>query len=388
MLIRKAYKFRLEPDPEQREKLSQNAGCCRFVWNKALAHQKELLDREKRRYTYSELCSLLKSWKCDESTIWLKEADSQALQQSLKNLDRAFKNAFNPKLAARFPVFKKRGHRDSFCYPQRFAFRESHVYLPKIGWVEFRKSREMEGVPKNVTVSRRGKHWHFSVQVECEVEEPRHSSTAYVGIDMGISRFATLSHGGYFLGPHSFRKLEEKLAKVQRKLSRKVKYSNNWKKQRLQVQQVHSDIAHARWDYLHKVSTAISKNHVLVVMEDLQVSNMSKSAKGTVEKPGKHVKAKSGLNKSILDQGWYAFRQMLEYKMKWRGGELRLVPPQYTSQRCFQCGHTTRENRKKQDTFLCVSCGYSAHADLQASKNILAVGYTATACGDIKPIAA
>ena len=388
MLIRKAYKFRLDPDSDQCEQLSRNAGCCRFVWNKALALQKEVLEREHKRYSYTELCAFLKSWKSEESLAWLKEADSQALQQSLKNLDRAFKNAFNPKLAAQFPVFKKRGYRDSFCYPQRFQFRDSEVSLPKIGWVSFRQSRDIEGVPKNVTVSRKGRHWFFSVQVEVEVADPQPVSTSHTGIDLGVARFATLSSGQYFVGRHSFRKLEKKLAKEQRKLSRKVKFSSNWKKQQLKVQQVHIDIANARSDYLHKVSTTISKNHALVVMEDLQVSSMSRSAKGSIEEPGRGVKAKSGLNKSILDQGWFSFRQMLEYKLSWRGGELRLVPPQYTSQRCFQCGHTAKENRKKQDTFLCVSCGYSAHADLVASKNILAVGHAAAACGEIKRLAA
>jgi len=119
---------------------------------------------------------------------------------------------------------------------------------------------------------------------------------------------------------NAFRKNTVKLAKYQRGLSRKTKFSNNWKKQKQKITRLHQRIAHTRNDFLHKTSNIISKNHAMVVIEDLKVTNMSKSASGTIEAPGRCVKAKSGLNKSILDQGWGEFRRQLEYKQAWRGG--------------------------------------------------------------------
>jgi len=137
-----------------------------------------------------------------------------------------------------------------------------------------------------------------------------------------------------------------------------------------------------RRDYLHKVSNAISKNHAMIVIEDLQVSNMSKSAKGNSENPGRNVRAKSGLNRSILDQGWHKLRRQLEYKQFWCGGDIVAIPPQNTSRRCSACGHIAKENRTTQSKFLCVACGYTANADLNAAQNIRAAGHAVLACGE------
>jgi len=139
---------------------------------------------------------------------------------------------------------------------------------------------------------------------------------------------------------------------------------------------LHHHIANIRHDYLHKVTTTLSKNHAMIVVEDLKVANMSKSASGTIEKQGKNVKAKSGLNKSILDQGWSMLVGMIEYKQEWRGGLVVKVDPKYTSQTCSSCGHVAKENRLTQAEFSCVECGFSENADLNASRNILAVGHT------------
>lgn len=145
---------------------------------------------------------------------------------------------------------------------------------------------------------------------------------------------------------------------------------------------IHIGIADVRNDYLHKASTTISKNHAIVVLEDLRVRNMSKSAKGSLEAPGRNVRAKAGLNKAILDQGWAEFRRQMEYKQAWRGGTVIAVPPQYTSQTCPSCGSISRENRKTQAKFLCISCGFQSHADLVAANNILAAGLAVSACGE------
>lgn len=134
---------------------------------------------------------------------------------------------------------------------------------------------------------------------------------------------------------------------------------------------------------LHKVSTTISKSHAVVAMEGLKIKNMSASAKGTREQPGRNVRQKAGLNKSILDQGWYEFRRQLEYKQLWRGGEVRVVAPQHTSQRCSSCRYVSPDNRRSQSLFVCVACGHRENADINAAKNILAVGRAVSARGEL-----
>ncbi|WP_152068955.1 RNA-guided endonuclease InsQ/TnpB family protein, partial [Escherichia coli] len=202
-----------------------------------------------------------------------------------------------------------------------------------------------------------------------------------VGLDAGVAKLATLSDGTVFEPVNSFHKNQKKLARLQRQLSRKVKFSNNWQKQKRKIQQLHSRIANIRRDYLHKVTTIISKNHAVIVIEDLKVKHMSKSAAGTISQPGRNVRAKSGLNRSILDQGWYEMRRQLEYKQLWRGGQVLAVPPAYTSQRCACCSHTAKENRLSQSKFVCRACGYTANADVNGARNILAAGHAVLACG-------
>jgi putative transposase len=197
---------------------------------------------------------------------------------------------------------------------------------------------------------------------------------------MGIVRFATLSDGTVYPPLNIFKRYAASLGKAQQALSRKKKFSHNWKKAKAKVQRIHLRIANARRDYLHKSSTSISKNHAMVVVEDLQVSNMSQSAAGSVEQPGRNVKQKSGLNKAILDQGWAEFRRQLVYKMLWAGGLLLAVPPQNTSRICPSCGHVSAQNRQTQEVFACVGCGYSENADLVGAINVLRAGHARLAC--------
>lgn len=362
----------------------QFAGSCRFVWNRMLALQKQRLGGGEPILRYSKAALLLPEWKIE--LPWLKtDAHSQALQQTLKSLDRALMDAFDKSNQKRFPRFKKKGQRDSFCYPQGCKLDQSNdrIYLPKIGWVRYRNRRQVLGTIKNVTVSRSGDHWYISVQAEHEVESPVHPSTSAVGIDMGVARFATLSDGSFVAPLNSFRQHEQRLAREQRKLARKVKFSNNWKKQKQKITRLHQRIANVRADFLNKCSTTISKNHAVVYLEDLQVKNMSASSRGTVEQPGKNVNQKQGLNRSILDQGWSEFRRQLEYKQQWSGGMVIAVPPQNTSRTCPECGHVSADNRRTQAAFLCVNCGHSDNADLVAAKNILAAGHAVSACGEM-----
>lgn len=359
------------------------AGACRFVFNRALARQNENHEVGNKYIPYGKMASWLVEWKNATETQWLKDAQSQPLQQSLKDLERAYKNFFRKRAA--FPRFKKRGQNDAFRYPQgvKLDQENSRIFLPKLGWMRYRNSRQVTGVVKNVTVSQSCGKWYISIQTESEVSTPVHPSASMVGLDAGVAKLATLSDGTVFEPVNSFQKNQKTLARLQRQLSRKVKFSNNWQKQKRKIQRLHSCIANIRRDYLHKVTTTVSKNHAMIVIEDLKVSNMSKSAAGTVSQPGRNVRAKSGLNRSILDQGWYEMRRQLEYKQLWRGGQVLAVPPAYTSQRCACCGHTAKENRLSQSKFRCQVCGYTANADVNGARNILAAGHAVLACGEM-----
>lgn len=238
-------------------------------------------------------------------------------------------------------------------------------------------------MPKNVTVSCNGTHWYVSIQTEREVAEPVHASASAVGIDLGVARFAALSDGTFLDSPNAFKEYEQRLAFFQRRVARKKKFSANWRKAKAKVARLHRKIASLRSDLLHKASTTISKNHALVVMEDLRVVNMTASAKGTRENPGTNVHAKSGLNRRILDQGWGEFRRQLTYKLAWAGGALVLVDPRDTSRTCAACGHASAQNRQTQARFRCIACHHAANADTNAARNILArAGQARIACGD------
>lgn len=318
--------------------------------------------------------------------IFLQDAYTDNLQQKLKDLHAAWKRCFDKKLAAKAPVWKRKNEgRDSirFVNFEKYCRLENRrVKLPSgLGWVKFRQSQRVNGKIKNATISQLAGQWYISFQVEVETAEPNHTSTTIVGLDAGVTKLATLSDGTVYQPVNSFKASQRKLATLQRQLSRKVKFSSNWQKQKRKVQRLHSHIANIRRDYLHKVTSEISKNHAMIVIEDLKVSNMSKSAKGTAEQHGRNVKAKSGLNRSILDQGWYEMRRQLEYKQLWRGGQVLAVPPAYTSQRCACCGHTAKENRLSQSKFVCQACGYTANADVNGARNILAAGHVVLACG-------
>ena len=372
-----AFKYELMPTGEQEREMRQFAGSCRFVFNKALAMQSDNHEAGNKYIRYEELANLLPAWKSEFP--WLKEAPSQVLQHALKNLDRAFVNFFEKR--ADYPRFKKRGYGDSFRFPQGFKLDQanSRIFLPKLGYIRYWNSREVLGKVKNVTVSSRNGKWFVSIQTEREVEQPVAQGDA-VGIDLGVVRFATLSDGTVVPPFNIFKRYAADLRKAQQAMSRKKKYSNNWKKAKAKVQRIHVRIANARRDYLHKTSTTISQSHAMVVVEDLQVNNMSRSAAGSVEQPGQKVKQKSGLNKAILDQGWGEFRRQLEYKMLWIGGLFLAVPPQNTSRTCPGCGHVSGDNRLTQAEFVCVECGFAENADLVGAINVLRAGYARLAC--------
>ncbi|WIM81654.1 RNA-guided endonuclease InsQ/TnpB family protein [Gallibacterium anatis] len=372
MLLRKAFKFEIMPNGEQSRKIKQFCGCCRFVFNRALAWQNEQYQQDNnQKFSYSKIANLLPQWK--KELIWLKECHSQVLQQSLKDLEKAFKNFFQQR--ADFPKFKKKGVKESFRFPQgcKLEQQNSRIWLPKIGWVRYRNSREVIGEIKNVTVSQKCGCFFVSIQTEFESQIPIHKG-GEIGIDMGVIRFATLSNGKFFEPLNAFKTYKGKLAKLQKRLKNKVKFSQNWQKLKAKIAKLHHKIANCRKDFLHKISTQISKNHAMIYIEDLQVANMSKSAKGTAAQHGKNVATKSGLNRAILDQSWFEFRRQLDYKTQWQGGFLVAVPPQNSSRTCPCCGHISKENRQTQAHFECVECGYTENADVVGAMNVLARG--------------
>ena len=372
MLRRPTFKFEIRPNGEQQRRIKQFCGCARFVFNKGLDGQKQAYDADNNTtFNYTKIANQLPQWK--KTFPWLKDCHSQVLQQSLKDLGRAFSNFFEKR--ANFPRFKKKGEKNSIRFPQGYKLEQhnNRLYLPKIGWVRYRNSRNVVGEIKNVTVSQECGRFFVSIQTEYEQEIPKHHGSE-IGIDMGIARFTTLSNGQYFKPLNAFKTYKGKLAKLQRRLKNKVKFSKNWLKLQAKIAKLHHKIANCRKDFLHKISNEISKNHAMIYIEDLQVANMSKSAKGTVEQPGQNVAQKSGLNRAILDQGWGEFRRQLEYKSAWRGGFVIAVAPHHTSQTCPCCGYTDKENRPTQAEFECVKCGYCEDADVVGALNILARG--------------
>ncbi|WKS97810.1 RNA-guided endonuclease InsQ/TnpB family protein [Gallibacterium anatis] len=372
MQLRKAFKFEIMPNGNQICRIKQFCGCSRFVFNRALAWQNEQYQQDNSfKFSYTKIANLLPQWK--KELVWLKECHSQVLQQSLKDLESAFKNFFQQR--ADFPKFKKKGLKERFRFPQgcKLEQQNNRLYLPKIGWVRYRNSREVVGEIKNVTVSQKCGRFFVSIQTEFEYEIPTHKG-GEIGIDMGVVRFATLSNGEFFEPLNAFKTYKGKLAKLQRQLKNKVKFSQNWQKLKAKIAKLHHKIANCRKDFLHQTSSKISKNHAMIYIEDLQVSNMSKSAKGTAEQHGKNVAAKSGLNQAILDQSWFEFRRQLDYKTQWRGGFLVAVPAQNTSRTCPCCGHISKENRQTQANFGCVECGYTENADVVGALNVLGRG--------------
>jgi putative transposase len=298
-------------------------------------------ERGKKRFGYAASCGYLASIKSEYP--WLADVHSQPLQQTLKDLSRAYANFFNPKLRAQFPAFKKKGQHIGVRFPQGFRITNNAVYLPKLGWIGYRASRKIEGMPKSLTVYEKAGRWFASILTERDVAPPQHSSESIVGIDLAVKIFAALSNGEQIAGPNAFTSLKRKLAHFQRELSRRMKFSKNWRKTKTKIGKLHVRIANVRNDALHKTSTTISKNHAVVIVEDLRIGNMTRSAKGTIEEPGTNVAQKSGLNRRILDQGWGSFSRMLDYKLAWLGGLFVRVDPRNTSRTCPACSHVVAE---------------------------------------------
>ncbi len=253
--------------------------------------------------------------------------------------------------------------------------------------MRYRKSQDVLGEAKNITISESCGKWFVSIQSAREVTTPQHPSTSAVGMDWGVVHFVTLSNGQVVDQCQPLKMLLPKLAQLQRRMTPKIKFSKNWRKAKARITRLHSKIANIRKDFLHKSSNDISKNHPVVFVEDLQIKNMSASSKGRKAKPGKRVTQKSGLNRAILDASPFELHRQLAYKTPWSGGLLVSVPPQNTSRKCPECQHTSAENRKRQAKFVCGECGFSAHADFVGAVNIKEAGLALLACSQPSPAA-
>ena len=373
MIERKAVLFRLYPTPGQAGQMAQIAGACRFVYNLALEQRRDWY-RPGRRFTFASQCREVTQLRAE--VAWLKACPVHTLQQALRDLDRAYQNWWAGR--AKAPTPRRKGLNDSFRFPdpisltvERTGTSSGRGKLPKLGWVRLRGWTALPGAIRTITVSRRAGHWFAAVQCEREVVEPAPSILPPVGIDLGVAVFAALSDGTSIAPANHGKAALKALRKAQRALARKTRGSANRRKAVRRVAKLQKRVADARKDFLHKQSTAIAKNHGLVVVEVLPVRAMSASAKGTAAEPGRRVRQKAWLNRAILDQGWGLFRTMLADKLADRGGKLVEVPAAYTSQTCACCGHVDAANRPSQPVFVCGRCGHRANADTNAAINIL-----------------
>jgi putative transposase len=356
------------PNKEQQHLLAIQFGHARYVYNQALANRKEHYKiTGKGLSTHDSITNLVVE---KGNTKWLKEADSQVLQQKLRDLDTAYKNFFQKR--AQYPKFKSKHGKNTIRYPQRVKFSDSCTYLPKVGWVKTIFHRPLIGTQKSVTVSRTKTGKYFvSVLCEYELEIPENTNPS-VGIDLGLTHFAILSTGEKVASPRHLREAEKRLAKAQKRLSRKKKGSANRAKARIKVARLHEQVANQRKDFLHKLSHNITTRFGFVALEDLHVAGMVKN---------------HHLAKSISDSGWGAFATMCGYKANLSGGYLYQIGRFFPSSKtCSNCGYINNNLQLSDRDWLCPECSVTLDRDINAAVNILAQATAgvaeSNACGD------
>ena len=367
--MNKTYSYRLYPTEDQKLRMAKTFGCNRYVYNRARALRIELYQREGKHISKFDLNKEVTKWKNTEETSWLKEVYSQSLQQTVANMDTAFINFFRNKMG--FPKFKsKHSHRNSYRLPQniKINFDENKIFLPGLKWVNIRIDRIFDGVIKYVTVKQVPSGKYF-VQILVEdgkicPKKPELIKDNAIGIDLGIKDFAILSTGEKIANPKFMNSLGPKLSKEQRKLSRKMKGSHNYNKQRIKVARVYEKITNCRKDFLQKLSTKlISENQVnTICLETLNVKGMVKNHK---------------LAKSIHDVSWYNFIQMLKYKAEWYGKNIvqigRFEP---SSKICSCCGYKNNNLTLDDRQWVCPYCHTVHDRDINAAKNIKNIAFT------------
>ncbi|HEY5525053.1 MAG TPA: IS200/IS605 family element RNA-guided endonuclease TnpB [Clostridium sp.] len=356
-----AFRYRIYPNKEQTIMLNKSFGCNRFIFNYFLNYKNKQYKETKKSASYKECSSILTSLKSNFQ--WLKEIDSISLQQTLKDLDKAFKHFFK---GYGFPRFKnKHNHFHSYrsqMVNNNIQVENNKIKLPKIGFVKLKYHRKSKGRILNATISKSNTH-KFYVSLCCEVDEieklPRLNTA--IGLDVGIKSFCVTSNSEIIDNPKFLYKYCEKLSKSQRRLSSKTKGSNNFHKARIKLANIHEKIANCRLDFLHKLSSRLINENQVICLENLKIQSMLKNSK---------------LSKLISDASWSKFRQFLEYKARWYGRTISVIDTYYpSSQICSNCGFKNEEIKNLNvRAWECPNCKANHHRDINASINIKRVG--------------
>jgi len=378
-------RYLLDFTPEQAAYAEQVGGACRAVWNVALEQRREYR-RRGAFINYVEQARQMAAAKSDPDCAWLADAPSHTLQQMLRDLGRACREHGTWKVRWR----SKSGTAASFRFPdpkhlavERVSKRWGRVRLPKFGWVRFRWPWAV-GEIRNATVTRDGGRWFVSFCVDDGIVEVLSNGKPAVGVDRGVKVAVATSDGRMldreFVTPGE----ATRLRRLQQRLARqRNKRSNRRKATRAKLVKLNATVRHRRADFAAQTATDLTRSRGLVVVEDLRMTNMTASAKGTSTEPGRKVRQKAGLNRAILAKGWGGFLLKLEHAARYHGSTVVKINPAFTSQTCNACGHVAPENRESQAVFRCVACGRQADADVNAARNILAAGLAVTGRGDL-----
>ena len=362
------------------KKMFRIAGACRYVWNhfreRNLAGYQAFRNGKAESPQTSYFSLGVEFTKLRHEVEWMRELPANPIKHTLKYFADALKEAMAGKKSFPKPKSKKKTA-PSFTIPSSAGVRIRKVnkkycslLIPRVGWVKLVRgggNPYVEGVAKQVVLRHDGHRWRAFVFYEVEAQRGLDDGE-FLGVDMNVRQVATSD--GHFYSLPDLEKKEKRRKWYQRKMARQVKGSNRRKRTKKKVGKVSRKIANTRKNWIHQTTKEIAGKCGTIVVEDLKIKNMTASAKGTVGNPGRNVKQKAGLNRAMLDTAFGEMRRKLEYKC----GRVIEVNPAYTSQRCSECGHTDKENRKTQARFLCVSCGFASNADTNAAINIRRLG--------------
>ena len=400
--MHRAYKYRLYPTEEQAAKLNQSFAAVRWVYNAALEQRKTYGRAQGTDYFYrdsgfsgprqsKELHYGSKGDQLgmadDEELKGITATPKDCLDTALRDLDQAFKRFFDGLKKGTgdgYPSFRSADRNNSISFKvwnrrkvggvsvskPIVVFGQDCVTLPKLGRVKYKRHRKFYGDPKTVEVMREGREYYVILVTKHEFKAIKHKGAA-VGVDLGVKLPVCLSNGESVAPDVGLEVLEQKARKAQKRLSRATRGSQRRKQTKQRLADIKRKQARRRTARTHVITTELIRRFSYIAIEDLKLKNMSSSAKGDAESPGKKVKQKAGLNRAILNVSMYKLREQLEYKSEKYGATVKAVDPKYTSQTCFECGHKSADNRQKQDKFKCEKCNHEDNADVNAAKNIL-----------------